>query len=300
MKRFVVLASIAPLLLIPAGAVALPSGLPSPDDSVTELEAKDDTVVTSIPDGVSLDDIRTAENTEKLTTALHDILGYEASLQAGSDPSTVVLNWKGEVPAELAELQQNPPAGTELIIRKSKYSEDELRKAGAALLLNARAKSGEPLIAYVTPAEDFSGLKASVRGEADDTRSTNELEADLERIAGTPVTIRSRQASVTGLARQNDSSPWFGAGIMRKDSTNSTCSLGVAAVTPGGYGRLISAAHCDPGGNAAWRTAAGTLITSGGTNVTVRHPSIDAMRIDPEGGTSPKVWSGGYGSSSSR
>src|SRR5690606_33514839 len=111
MKRFVVLASIAPLLLIPAGAVALPSGLPSPDDSVTELEAKDDTVVTSIPDGVSLDDIRTAENTEKLTTALHDILGYEASLQAGSDPSTVVLNWKGEVPAELAELQQNPPAG---------------------------------------------------------------------------------------------------------------------------------------------------------------------------------------------
>ncbi|GAA3537450.1 hypothetical protein AFL01nite_12190 [Aeromicrobium flavum] len=193
MKRFVVLASIAPLLLIPAGAVALPSGLPSPDDSVTELEAKDDTVVTSIPDGVSLDDIRTAENTEKLTTALHDILGYEASLQAGSDPSTVVLNWKGEVPAELAELQQNPPAGTELIIRKSKYSEDELRKAGAALLLNARAKSGEPLIAYVTPAEDFSGLKASVRGEADDTRSTNELEADLERIAGTPVTAAKRQ-----------------------------------------------------------------------------------------------------------
>lgn len=195
MKRFVVMASIASLLLIPAGAVALPSGLHSPDDSVTELEAKDDTVVTSIPYGVSLDNIRTAESREKLTTALKDILGYEASLQADTDPSAVVLNWRGEVPAKLAELQQNPPAGAELIIRKSKYSEDDLEKAGAALLLNARTKNGEPLIAYVTPAEDFSGLNASVRGAADDARSTEQLKADLERIAGTPVTIRSRQAS---------------------------------------------------------------------------------------------------------
>ena len=77
------------------------------------------------------------------------------------------------------------------------------------------------------------------------------------------------------------------------------CSVGFAAVTSGGAGRLLSAAHCDSTGNVAWTDGNGDPLTNGGADVSVQGPTLDSMRMDPVGGTAGWVHGGPWNATSS-
>lgn len=201
------------------------------------------------------------------------------------NPATNTMNvwWKGEMPTGVAELVRSKVPDVAMVVRSAAYSRNELL---AAIEANRLSMGGVDL---AFPKTDGSGIVVThppgttVDGQA------------IAGLTGVPVTVAEDDQAVNVVGgRQADVSPHNGGAMMIRGTR--ICSTGFA-VLDGIQGRLLSAAHCDTSGNAAWDNGAGAELTPGGAYVSVIL-SVDSMLINPNGGTSGYVYTGGYNSSS--
>ena len=89
-------------------------------------------------------------------------------------------------------------------------------------------------------------------------------------------------------SRWNDAAPWRGGGALFRNlpSGNSVdCSAGFSTSTQGGYGRMLTARHCNPHAGAAWKDGAGDPFSLAGD--AQQMATNDTLLIDPIGG--PRV-----------
>lgn len=144
---------------------------------------------------------------------------------------------------------------------------------------------------------DGSGLTIEVPSDSMAKSSPTELKPLFQTEAGMAVTVKPGEA-ITPDTRGNDADPWrAGAQIRRADGT--TCSTAFAVLRPDGYGRILSASHCDCYGNEAWNDWSGDPFTVGGGSVAVDRVPYDTMIIDPIGGTQGRAYGGSWNEPSS-
>ena len=200
-------------------------------------------------------------------------------------------------PSELLGLEGTEVSGLQIHIHSAPYTHASLTSA-ADSLLNAASSGALPSVATVILAPDASGLTVEVPAETQEKFGQSALVEKFEKTSGLPVAVMVGTAPQPA-SRQNDSDPWYGGGLIRDPGFNppndldpyNFCSVAFAAVTTSEAGRLLSAAHCDIGGNLAWDDGHGDPLTLGGSSVSVKKTD-DTMLIDPIGGTGPYVHGG--------
>lgn len=251
----------------------------------------------SLPPELSAARVAQDEATEKIAAqvrAINDGSGL-ASIVLDAAKSRVDVYWKNP-PSELTRLDGAEIEGLQVHVNSAPYSESELRSAAEALLDSARLRS-IPGISTVALARDAGGLSVEVSAETLAKSGPSVLIALYGKVSSLPVTVKVG-AAPKPTTRQNDSDPWYGGGMIRDSNTSNFCSVAFAAVTSSDAGRLLSARHCDPSGNVAWRDGHGDPLTLGGSSVSVQGVN-DTMLIDPIGGTGPYVHGGPWDATSS-
>lgn len=230
---------------------------------------------------------RNQERVDALAERIRRASGPSSLAGLRVDPARleVVVRWKGQVPSDLRSLAANGRDGVSVRVGSAAHTREELLRAAEALM----ARSGADRPSAVALASDGSALEVEMP-----VALTPAARTAVARGVQVPVRVHQSQ-QVVPVTRQNDSSPWIGGGAM---TSSAFCSTGFAVVRPDGYGRLLSAGHCDPSGNWAWKDGAGDSLTVGGSAVAV-NLSRDSMLIDPVGGTEGKVHGGPYNASSS-
>jgi hypothetical protein len=199
------------------------------------------------------------------------------------NPATNTLNvwWVGPMPAAVSSRVEETVPSVGLVVRPAPYSRDDLL---AAIGANRREMTGVDL---AFPKTDGTGIVVT------HVPGSNVDAAAIARMTGVPVTVTEDAPAVDATGgRQADVAPHNGGAMMIHG--NSICSTGFA-VLDGIEGRLLSAAHCDPTGNWAWDNGAGGELTPGGAYVSVAL-SVDSMLINPDGGTSGYIYTGGFNS----
>ncbi|WP_423465215.1 hypothetical protein ACO229_13345 [Promicromonospora sp. MS192] len=226
------------------------------------------------------------DRTAATATALAGVPGY-AGVAVDYDAATVTVSWKGHAPAQVSRLLQQAPVNVE--VRRTVFSEAELRAASTRLLDGQRAAHGPDAVLAVLPAADYAGLVAEVsRDSAVATRP--DLTEHLERAAGVPVraTLVDGGVQSTAGSRRDDQAPWHAGGAIATADGTDYCSTGFSIVTPEGH-RLVTAAHCNERVGDVVRDGTGQRL---GT-VTDRALHLDAQLIDPVGG--PKTAAAVFG-----
>lgn len=211
--------------------------------------------------------------------------------------------WKSP-PSELMQLNGVAVSGFRVEVKPAARSQEELLDAGETILQASR-RGVVPAIASVVGLPDGSAVRVEFDRVTLASLESNFVRAQIQQLTSVPIVIgEGEQPQPT--TRQNDSSPWFGGALFRDPGFNPPgdmtpylfCSDGFAVVTPAGNGRLLSAGHCDPAGNIAWRDGAGEAFTNGGADVSVS-TNDDSMLIDPIGGTGGWVHGGPWDAASS-
>lgn len=194
----------------------------------------------------------------------------------------VTVLWKGEAPAALRQLEP-ASVGATFHIQPALYDFQELNSAGLTLMRLEDTIGVQ--VRGTAPNGDFSGLNVIVDAPAD---TLSDVARKLHAITPVPITDLTVGGGVGQFTRQNDFAPWQGGGGM--SSNQGSCTVGFA-VLDGVQGRLLSAGHCDPGGEANMRDAHGDTLSYGGDNISVRHTN-DTMLMDPVDGTIAEVYGG--------
>ena len=217
-----------------------------------------------------------------------------AGVRVDAGTLTVQAWWKGKAPADVSSLVTSSATGVRVSILPARFSASEMSAASQRVFAGAHARTYR--VAVVHLPDDGSGIGVTLQ------RGSMGAQSDAARVAisadaGIPVTLSEGDMSVT-TSRQDDSSPWFGGGAMKLNPNGYLdCSTGFSVLTTGGYGRLVSAAHCDTSGSAAWYDGAGDQLSLGGSYV-MNHPKYDSMLIDPVGGTGGQVHGGPWNATS--
>lgn len=194
----------------------------------------------------------------------------------------VTVLWKGEAPAALRQLDAGG-VGATLHIHPALYDFQELNSAGLTLMRLEDMIGVQ--VRGTAPNQDFSGLAVIVDEPAE---TLWDAARKLRAITSIPITDLTVGGGVGQFTRQNDLAPWQGGGGM--SSNQGSCTVGFA-VLDGAQGRLLSAGHCDPGGEANMRDANGDTLSHGGDDIRVRHTN-DTMLMDPVDGTIAEVYGG--------
>lgn len=229
---------------------------------------------------------------DKFEAAMDRLKASGESGYAGSrrlDDGTYELFWKqpiqpgvtGALDAVKKEVKLTPVG----------VSQAERFRAGESLF--AEARSGAiPKVQVVSALADHSGLLVEVEPEVFAKYDPSALAVTYSQLVGLPVEVREGEHLVLASGRQDDSTPYNGGGMIRNASTGNFCSLGFGAVNSSGYGRMLSAAHCDEsGGNVAWKNGNLEALSTGGTAVSIKSLN-DTMIIDPIGGSAGWVFGG--------
>ncbi len=189
-------------------------------------------------------------------------------------------------------------------IVETTYSEDDIVKA-SELVLDAAQKRMIPQVSYVTGSDDGNSLLVAFAVDVFSTHSSVKLQNEISLLTSMNVEVKEAQGPEPA-GRQNDSAPWFGGGMMEHPNFNPPgdldpyifCSTGFSVLLSNGYGRLLSARHCDTYGNLAWKNGQHDALTNGGDDVDISETD-DSMLIDPVGGTAGWVHGGPWNASSS-
>ncbi|MEU3460770.1 S1 family peptidase [Streptomyces sp. NPDC006733] len=169
--------------------------------------------------------------------------------------ATLVVHWKGTVPAHITRVLADAPRGVTARLSAARYSKDELSRARDTLLAGEAARNATSLAAQglvvhtVSVLSDGSGLQAQyatqVQGRpssaSSSTPSRAVLEASLRTLTKVPVALAAGTAP-QATNRADDSSPWYGGGRLTNPNGTS-CSAGFGATSSAGN-LLITAAHC--------------------------------------------------------
>ncbi|MGH3715027.1 MAG: hypothetical protein ACRDT4_16420 [Micromonosporaceae bacterium] len=205
----------------------------------------------------------------------------------------ITVYWSGVVPADVRSYIASRPYGIDItLVTGARYSRAKATAARSRLLRHPIAR--EVGIVSASVSHDGSGLVLGVTRMA----LSAGLVSSVKSIAGIDgVKVRYGARESKGYAsRNNDASPWKGGARLRM--AQGLCSSGFA-VLKNGYGRLLSARHCDPSGDGVIRDGGGTTIAPGGSSVAV-NANIDSLLMDPSASpaTIARIYRGGWSSSS--
>ncbi|MCX4821436.1 S1 family peptidase [Streptomyces sp. NBC_01142] len=182
-----------------------------------------------------------------------------AGIVLDAEKATLVVYWKGRVPARISRILASAPRGVAARLGSAKYSKGELSRARDTLLAREDARSSTSLAAQglsvgaVSVLADGSGLEAQYERTAARRPSSTEtgtpsqtaLERDIRTATGVPVDL-TLSAAPRAANRVDDSSPWYGGGLLTNPNSKS-CTAGFGATSPAGN-LLITAAHCGASG----------------------------------------------------
>lgn len=235
----------------------------------------------------------TSSADEVFTVAMTRLNESKLSGFAGSarhDDGTYEIRWKKPLPTSVVDALAPDQDLVRLV--PADFSQADVISASEALLDQARQRT-VPDIAAVAASTDGTGLIVEVEESVLASQPVGDLEAWYSKAVNMPVQVREGAKPEPSSGRQDDSSPWNGGGLIRDPSNPNTlyCSLGFGAVNSSGYGRMLSARHCDTSGNIAWRNGNLEPHTLGGTAVSVKTTN-DTMMIDPVGGSAGWVFGG--------
>ncbi|HET6738692.1 MAG TPA: hypothetical protein VFH76_07155 [Kribbella sp.] len=213
----------------------------------------------------------------------------EGGVRILKDRTTVLVYWKGTVPAGLKSLAaaQSVPVTFE----PAPYSRAELNKAMDAVTANNYG-----IVSAIGSEPDYSGISIALSSKAP-PNAFDQVKATAT--TGIPITLRGiidpkpldRRTPLTGStsaangcpvpARCGDSAPFYGGSLIRIQGASGTaCGTG-ASLYAGSYNYMSTAAHCGPGnGSGTWvGYDSGNVI--GTINVAAGHlvPSKDFMII---------------------
>lgn len=239
--------------------------------------------------GDSLSD--TVGNLERETKGLPGLAGFAVD----EDLGVVTVRWKTPVPMQVMAGARVAEAGVNVRVIPAAWS---LADADIATnrVIAAVAKGAIPRPTSMTLGNDAATLRVGFPRDAGGEPQVTVTAEQLGAIAGMPVTLFSEE-KVQLTTRINDYSPWLGGGLMRRKINGiypTACSTGFSMHVDGSS-RLLSAAHCDVPGNAAWADGTGMdQLTYGGSDVDVLRNTLDTMLIDPVGETAGYVFGGGW------
>lgn len=221
-----------------------------------------------------------------------------AGLKTDYDARAIHLYWAGALPDDVSRLVESDPLGVKVTVTtSSNYSRSALEAARSDLLASELATSLD-IISVSVP---FDGHALVVGTTREEPFSQGELESLRRIVGGTEVDVEYEVPQPVGFAsRENDDDPWKGGirlRIVKASGNVGRCTAGFAVIKDG-TGRLLSARHCNPAGNAAIEDGANQQIAPGGSSVDEKKV-IDSLLIDPTASpaTKARIYRGGYNSS---
>lgn len=226
-----------------------------------------------------------------------DKAGAIATTAIDISKRSVTVTLVGEPPAPMRRVIDGISPGITVNVEPARFSMLQMQAAGRKIH-QAVNDDAVPAFAAIVSNNDGSGLTVEVEKDVLASTSKKDLSDLYARAAGIPTTVVEGQAP-QATSRGNAASPWRGGMHMKRASGPESCSTGFAVLRPGGYGRLLSAAHCDFDGNKAWDDWSGAPFTLGGADVAVDRVPYDTMIIDPIGGTQGRVYGGPWNATSS-
>lgn len=282
--------------LLSAAALLTVFGLatiaPSSADEVPDVEADSARSVDPPPD-LRASDLNNQQLLDEIVQPVYELVedGAKGFAKIRNDILQLhtTIYWKGQPPKEVQQLEGTRPNGVEVLIVRSRFSQDDVARASARVVQASQARVMPP-VERVQANQDFSGLLVGftqdrIRG-VDKVRTR----ASVAEVTGMPTEIMEVPELVPA-SRQNDIAPWRGGAQIRLGS--SFCSTGFAVSVPStGEGRILSAGHCNPSGGGAWSDGIGQQFTLGGGDVRVDLRPLDTMLINPVGETVGAVYGG--------
>jgi hypothetical protein len=281
-------------LAIPA-LIAIAAATPA---NTASAEPGTDTSSSTSPFDDSTDTTTAAAHQQDL--ALNDVaddLGrfasdpHFANLSIDRAANTVTVLWKGKPSSALSAALGKRSNGVTVQATPTTYSNADLQ--GQITRLLKAAPAAHLAVAGAGPDDNYAGLRVLTDSTTPVTslaaRST--VQSSLQSLVSVPITSVAPGGDIINRTRRDDSDPWQGAGELVIPSRGSVCTVGFAVVTSSGAGRLLSAGHCAPGGDARLEDGHGDTLSNGGSAVSVA-PDYDSLLIDPVGGTIGKVFGG--------
>jgi hypothetical protein len=215
--------------------------------------------------------------------------------------SRVIIMWSGPIPRELVDLVGVTRDGVTVEVRQVLLSQVQIRKL-ADHIWRAADRGLIPRPVAVGPALDGQALEVEFDRSVLAKWDSEVLRGKLEgTIVDVPVKIQEGEAPIPTLGRQDGQSPFYAGSLMQLapsgPSSPGSCSTGFAVTTSTGDTALLSARHCDTSGSLPWYTPAGTVITAGGTHVTLRGTN-DTMLMNPAGSSAGWTYGAGWNATS--
>jgi hypothetical protein len=228
-----------------------------------------------------------ADKVRSLDEAGHGLSGIVTNPATG----TFTVWWSGEPPAQLKDLAGKSESIV-FEIREGGWPREDLLARVQDVFFPA---SGDRPLGEGTVSVRQDGT-AVVASPVSADWFTDEMDANREVLAkrmGVPIIWVLGNPSFSAANRQNDNMRGGVGALIGPDNDLGYCSIGFA-VLDGPYGRLLSAAHCNTGGNRRWQTGNGNgLIVPPNSNAPVVL-GADSILLDPVDGTRGKVYKGGY------
>lgn len=279
------------IMLVAAGAAIVTPGLsvmPTPQSGATGPSDSTTSSPAVTPDAAGL---------ERVLASLYPLIGKSGfgSITRDNATASVTLYWKGEPPSVSADVRRlSEGLGVRFVVEQAAYSAAEL--VAGAEAIKSTVDLDAPTVASIGYAPDSSGLVVElIEGDPTVGKSSVRLRRTKESLrATTTVPVKYRLGGLPIERARNDmSAPFKGGGVLLF-SDGAVCTSGFA-VTRGGVGYLLTAAHCFPSGNPNWvRNGVGDNIANAPGEVDVA-PAWDSLLIDPDPSpaTIGKVFHGG-------
>lgn len=222
--------------------------------------------------------------------------GRIATTEIDQRAHSVTVHLAGEATPKIAAAKAAAPKDVTVNIETAKYSMAEMQAAG--LRIHKAWRSGKlPKYATIVSNNDGSGLTVELPTDSLAKSAAADLKPQFQNEAAMDIAVAAGEA-ITPTTRGDDASPWR-AGAQIRNPNGGICSTAFAVVRPDGYGRILSASHCDFTGNLSWDDYSGDAFTPGGGSVSIDRVPYDTMIMDPTGGTQGRSYGGAWNEPSS-
>ncbi|MDN5764592.1 MAG: S1 family peptidase [Humibacillus sp.] len=226
-------------------------------------------------------------------------IGYAGMVVSGERLS-ITMWWHGELPATVRKVVEDANDGVSVQVRPAERSISDIRRAVSRIVAPARIDPRilSANIEVLGTGEEQDGSGISVRYDAIDSSQAlpapDEVRRVLELVAGVPVLAANLGSNAVWASRQDDTSPWYGGGMIQ--NSGGKCSIGFAGSRNSDGGSvMLSAAHCsDWGQNSSyWYDGTGSELVATWPNISIVS-ALDSMSMKTQGGSFARVFGGGW------
>lgn len=206
-----------------------------------------------------------------------------SGMEMSVDTSTTTVYWVGSIPSDFASLLNSLRAssGTQITVTSAPYTDKQLQTASATAMDNNTA------ISSMAVAPDGTGFYATYTTQAEADSARNSATPSNQRTSSSPPPVLTFDVApeVEGSSRQDDSSPWYGAGRI------TGCTTGFS-MSSAGRKYMLTAAHCVSGNGVTVRDGGGDTL---GTTTNIDY-SDDSVMITPKGSVAGRMFDGPWNS----